>query len=310
MKITSTICGISLFALLTTSVVLPGSSAYAATMNYVGNWSNATAYSVGRVVEYNKRTYYSLKSTKAAPNRNYQPDRFPDWWQPVGTVANTLLSGVGAPANTIGQGGDYYIDSQNSRLFGPKDAVSGWSANAIALAGDEGAKGDPGPQGLPGPQGPTGPAGSAGAQGPAGSKGDTGPAGTTVHFNSSCSAGNFVEGFDSVGNIVCSGSHTWSLDISNVDDEVRVYVNNTLRGSCVLFQTCQYNLNQWMIAGSNSLRLELHNTVAASGYAWAYKLNKNNSIYAQDTCGTATVVGCDSNSLVQGLVKSREWIIQ
>ena len=56
-----------------------GSVAEAATMNYLGTWSNAAIYKLGSVVVYNSAIYYSLKSTKAAPNRNYTPSNNPSW---------------------------------------------------------------------------------------------------------------------------------------------------------------------------------------------------------------------------------------
>jgi hypothetical protein len=43
-----------------------GSVADAATMNYLGGWSNAVIYKPGSVVIYNSGIYYSLRSTKAA----------------------------------------------------------------------------------------------------------------------------------------------------------------------------------------------------------------------------------------------------
>ena len=54
-------------------------------------------------------------------------------------------------------------------------------------------------QSKPGPTGPPGPAGAVGPQGPSGS---TGPAGTCK--GGSCPSGQFVTGFDSVGNLICS----------------------------------------------------------------------------------------------------------
>ena len=67
-----------------------GSVAEAANMNYVGDWSNALSYKPGSVVIYNNGIYYSLKSTRAAPNRNFTPSTNPSWWKQVGTVGNTI----------------------------------------------------------------------------------------------------------------------------------------------------------------------------------------------------------------------------
>jgi hypothetical protein len=36
------------------------------------------------------------------------------------TVVNTILSGVGIPSKTLGINGDFYIDTKNANLYGPK----------------------------------------------------------------------------------------------------------------------------------------------------------------------------------------------
>jgi len=130
------------------------------------------------------------------------------------TVVNALRNGKGAPANSLGIDGDFYIDTLKFNLYGPK-ANGHWpspvslrgpagvngangKAGASGAAGKNGASGGKGSstsvagpkgaQGLTGPQGPIGLTGSQGAQGatgaagPSGIKGDTGatgPAGTT-----------------------------------------------------------------------------------------------------------------------------------
>ena len=98
-------------------LALMGSSAIAATMDYLGAWNATTTYATGKVVVYNRAIYYSLRSTTAAPNRNRLPTDA-TWWEQVGTIGNTLHSGLQAPTNAIGNAGDYYIDTANNRLFG------------------------------------------------------------------------------------------------------------------------------------------------------------------------------------------------
>ena len=198
------LCSLMFSAAIVCSV---GSVAEAGTMNYVGNWSNTAVYKLGSVVVYNKAIYYSLKSTKAAPNKNQIPSSNPTWWQQVGTVGNTILNGVVNPTDpSMGQVGDFYLNTATNTLFGPKSAISPyWPAEGVSLVGSggdsgtqgaigatgpTGADGAAGPQGLTGVAGPTGPAGSngldgatgpAGAQGPqglAGVAGPTGPAGS------------------------------------------------------------------------------------------------------------------------------------
>ena len=47
---------------------------------------------------------------------------------PKGDRGNTILNGTGAPAAGLGNPGDFYMDTQNRTLYGPKDAVSGWGS--------------------------------------------------------------------------------------------------------------------------------------------------------------------------------------
>ena len=123
------------------------------------------------------------------------------------SIPNTILSGVGAPSNSIGIDGDFYIDIKNSNIYGPKmkkkwpaavslkgsngaDGTDGKSGsdgktitNASNVAGPKGEQGIQGLQGIPGDIGPKGEqglrgeAGATGAQGIAGSVGATGAQG-------------------------------------------------------------------------------------------------------------------------------------
>jgi hypothetical protein len=117
------------------------------------------------------------------------------------TVVNTILSGSGAPAKTLGINGDFYIDTKNLNLYGPKTKgvwkiatslkvkdvpvvanVIGESG-AIGQTGAKGATGDKGAtsatglQGIQGLTGPIGITGLAGASGSAGTSGTPGVAG-------------------------------------------------------------------------------------------------------------------------------------
>jgi hypothetical protein len=127
------------------------------------------------------------------------------------SIANTVLSGAGVPAKSLGIDGDFYIDTKSMNMYGPKKnnswplpvslrgpqgpagiagsdgknaSTSSVSAGAAGAAGPQGPQGPAGPAGpkgetgATGPQGPAGPAGSnTGTAGPAGPKGDTGATG-------------------------------------------------------------------------------------------------------------------------------------
>ena len=70
---------------------------------------------------------------------------------PVGTKGSTLLTGIGAPSNQLGEDGDTYIDKNGAVIYGPKK--SGVWGNGIGFGG---------PAGSQGPTGPTGPTGGVG----------------------------------------------------------------------------------------------------------------------------------------------------
>ena len=121
------------------------------------------------------------------------------------SIPNTILNGKGAPSNSDGINGDFYIDTRSLLIFGPKtngkwpapqnlqgpigatgaagangsDGKNGADGKTISNASaTAGALGPAGPQGERGLPGATGPAGPAGPPGPTGATG-TGPTGPT-----------------------------------------------------------------------------------------------------------------------------------
>ena len=94
---------------------------------------------------------------------------------------NTLLSGKGAPKSTKGIDGDFYIDTINMNIYGPK--VSGKWPAPVSLKGAAGTNGTNGSTGATGAKGTSsngsdGAPGSTGAPGSPGATGATGPAGS------------------------------------------------------------------------------------------------------------------------------------
>jgi hypothetical protein len=111
------------------------------------------------------------------------------------SIPNTILSGVGAPSSAVGIDGDFYIDTKNLNIYGPKmkkkwpkavslkgsngsngtDGKSGNDGktitNASTVAGPSGVQGFPG---LPGTQGDIGPKGEQGLRGEVGATGTQG----------------------------------------------------------------------------------------------------------------------------------------
>ncbi|MDB5158777.1 MAG: hypothetical protein JWR50_3484 [Mucilaginibacter sp.] len=93
-----------------------------------------------------------------------------------GTNGFSVLSGTTAPSNlSTGINGDFYINTTNYTLFGPK--TTGVWGTGTSLIGDSGEKGDTGPAGPKGDKGDVGDIGPPGATGPKGDQGNTGSAG-------------------------------------------------------------------------------------------------------------------------------------
>lgn len=83
---------------------------------------------------------------------------------PAGYDGAKVLSGSGAPSSLVGASGDFWVDTTNGRLYGPKS--SGAWGTPLQLTS--------------GPAGPTGPSGVNGSPGTAGSIGATGPTGASI----------------------------------------------------------------------------------------------------------------------------------
>jgi hypothetical protein len=95
-----------------------------------------------------------------------------------GGAGSTVLNGSGVPSSELGSNGDFYINTINYDIYGPKS--SGAWGSATSLVGPTGATGSTGAQGATGSTGATGAAGTNGTNGTNGATGDTGPAGPGV----------------------------------------------------------------------------------------------------------------------------------
>ena len=180
----------------------------------------------------------------------------------AGSIANTILSGEGVPAKSLGINGDFYIDSKSMNMYGPKknnswplpismrgpagpvgptgvDGKNGVSATsgtgATGPAGPQGATGPAGPQGATGPAGaagsgsgstgPQGPAGATGATGAQGPKGDTGTAGASNIYFGSVTFSNLING--TVGSSTVSSQFGNFLAGKAYTVDVLIYATNS-----------------------------------------------------------------------------------
>ncbi len=61
-----------------------------------------------------------------------------------GANGNTILNGSGAPSNTLGHDGDFYLDTSADALYGPKTSGA-WPASGVNLVGAAGPASPSGP---------------------------------------------------------------------------------------------------------------------------------------------------------------------
>lgn len=113
------------------------------------------------------------------------------------SIPNTVLSGKGAPSSKIGINGDFYIDTLNLNMHGPK-TKNRWPApfslrgpagsdgkegekgsSTTGVEGSKGAKGEDGERGEKGDKGDKGDQGEKGEKGEVGARGATGLTGAT-----------------------------------------------------------------------------------------------------------------------------------
>ena len=179
-------------------------------------------------------------------------------------VINTILNGKGAPSNTLGINGDFYIDTRSLLISGPKangkwpvarslqgangtngsdgrngsDAKSVSTASTVAgPAGPQGERGEKGIDGVAGSNGAAGVAGSAGATGANGPAGATGPAGSgatgaqgPTGSNGNNGAPGLVGSRGETGTVGPSEVTVGTLSFSNISGAVGSSSTSTLTG--------------------------------------------------------------------------------
>ena len=117
---------------------------------------------------------------------------------PPGPNGTTWLTGTEHPQEDEGQIGDFYLKNDTGEYFTKTDSITWVYIGTL--------RGPAGPSGGQGPQGEQGVQGDLGPPGPTGSEGLQGPPGTTpllIMVGQNCPAGEFLTGFDLIGNILC-----------------------------------------------------------------------------------------------------------
>lgn len=127
----------------------------------------------------------------------------------TGTAGHTVLNGSGAPSGGLGVDGDFYLNTANSSLYGPKASGSwGSGTSLIGATGPTGSTGATGPTGV-GATGATGPTGAAGTDGR-----NSGVKYTYSNNTASSDPGSGILKFDST-----TFSSIASLRISEIDGD-------------------------------------------------------------------------------------------
>ena len=155
---------------------------------------------------------------------------------PAGADGKTLLNGSGTPSSGTGVDGDFYIDTTNDKIFGPK-ASGAWGSGTSYLQGATG------PAGATGATGPMGATGAAGADGNDGATGATGPAGPT--------GATGATGADGGTNIVVDTSPQLGGDL---DVQAREITTSTTNGDIVLNPNGEFGVVR--IQGDNSTSVD------------------------------------------------------
>ena len=157
-----------------------------------------------------------------------------------GKAGNTLWSGNGAPASTLGIPGDSYLDVAGKKIHSPKGIDGIWPAG-ISIVGPQGPQGPGGS----GPAGPAGPAGTAGVSAPVvtgsdciGNKctykvGDIGPGGGYIFFV------DYHDVYDGINYLeVAPAGWARDLNVPNYDEE-KYFPNGVFNDP--LLEWCDYS---------------------------------------------------------------------
>jgi len=120
-------------------------------ISWKGAWDSGVTYIADDAVEYNGSSYVA---NAEALNKEPGVDTEWDLWVEKGETGETgeagadgktILNGDGVPASGIGVDGDFYIDTTNDDIYGPKTSGA-WGAGTslIGPAGEAGVDGDDG----------------------------------------------------------------------------------------------------------------------------------------------------------------------
>ena len=158
-----------------------------------------------------------------------------------GADGTSVLSGPEAPEDAIGMPGDFYLDTTESVLYGPK-TDEGWEVGVLLV----GPQGQAGATGATGATGSVGATGATGLQGPAGATGATGPQGPAGP------AGSGVSGWE----VVIAGNASGNIAAIAVCPAGKHVLGGGFRSDWLDFRPVRSfpdGLSRWIVADGNGL---------------------------------------------------------
>jgi hypothetical protein len=231
-------------------------------------------------------------------------------------VVNTILNGKGAPKNSLGIDGDFYIDTRSLLIYGPK-AKGKWPTpqniqgptgpsgsdgrngsvgkttstsnastvvgpqgiqGAIGPVGPQGEKGEQGLAGLPGATGSPGISGAQGASGASGSNGAQGPAGPAGPAGATGAKGE--TGTSGSSEVIVIDIPTWTLSTSTPFS----YATSTAFGTLTVNQFYKFEI--FIRGASNLVDLVLGAEIVSAGNELSFNYIRTDFTYATYSAST------------------------
>lgn len=206
-----------------------------------------------------------------------------------GADGNTIHSGTGTPASSLGNIGDFYLDKNTAELYGPK-TTTGWPT-PINLKGSTGATGAAGTPGSKILSGTTAPSSAIGAEGDfyfdTANLAFYGPKtanswGSAISLGATNAVTTFLYNNQSFDNVVLENSYTNTYQIPNFT----TYMYNGIRTLNISHLTYQNTYNTGVIF----VRLKFSNDNSST---WGPEINKGSGDYNAGSFNYISIGGDD-----------------
>ena len=233
------------------------------------------------------------------------------------SIPNTILNGTNAPSKSIGINGDFYIDTKNLNIYGPKKN-NAWPLpiSLRGTAGTDGRTGTPGVagsdgktitntstvSGTAGATGATGAIGAAGSTGPAGASGSAGPAGPPGPAGSTGSTGaTGASGASGSLGVVVSDLTPWTISTASAGTGTVITVFPLLAANKKYSFTIMLNATRVKYPGEIKGTIALNSGLdglRSSSITTYFTMNAAGTIHTSEIMFQGTIsVGVDIDSI-------------